>query len=340
MIQFISIVTIITAAQALLLFVHFSFKKKGIKVLNYLLALLTFGFSFLLVNTYFNLTNFSFFSNLYQDISNNIMWFLGPALYLYTIYDSSISKKKIYTHIFPYLVPFFLDMIFDWPKYDAIIPFAAYIQMCIYLISALIFSVKNYKNQKVFFSWIQPSIIVFLLIVVINFALTILSLFNIFLIPNHIQLSLVVLLSFPIFYISYKEMNTDDNFGLVSSKYKTSPIAYEKSKMYIEIIMNAMEKEKAYKDMNLNLASFSNKIDIPSKYISQTINQARQMSFPDFINYYRIKDVKRALINPKNKDFTIIAIAQESGFKSGSRFNTLFKKETGVTPSEYRMNKV
>lgn len=336
MIQFLSVLTIISAAQSILLFVHFLIKKKGVKILNRLLALLTFGFSLLLINTYLNLNGFEFTANLHQDLSNNIMWFLGPALYLYTIYDKEIDRKKVYIHIIPFIIPFILDVFFSWPIYDSIIPFAAYIQMCFYLSLALIFCIKNYKYQKKFFSWILPSIVTFLIVVVINFGLTILSLFDVFLIPNYLQLCLVLLFSFPIFFISYKEMNSDNSYGLVTKKYKTSPISTLKAEEYLKTIMVAIEENEMFRDMNLTLASFSKDIQIPSKYISQVINEKMRMSFPDFINQYRIEDVKKALVNAKNKDFTILAIAQDSGFKSGSRFNTLFKKHTGLTPTSYR----
>ena len=36
------------------------------------------------------------------------------------------------------------------------------------------------------------------------------------------------------------------------------------------------------------------------------------------------------------KNYSLEGIAQESGFKSKSTFNTLFKKMNGITPSEYR----
>ena len=81
---------------------------------------------------------------------------------------------------------------------------------------------------------------------------------------------------------------------------------------------------------------FLKQLGIPPKYISQTINDSKHLSFPDFINQYRIEDVKKALVDPKNRAYTILGIAADSGFKSGPRFNTVFKKHTGLTPSVYR----
>ena len=55
-----------------------------------------------------------------------------------------------------------------------------------------------------------------------------------------------------------------------------------------------------------------------------------------FINEYRIKKAMSRLINPIDDKETILEIMYEVGFNSKSSFNTLFKKQTGLTPSEYK----
>jgi len=334
--QFLSIVIIVSSIQAFFLSFHFILKSRGRKVLNYLVAVVTFSFFILLLSTYFNLNNINFSTRYFQDLANNIMWFVGPSLYLYVVYDESIENKKIITNFFPFLIPLILDLLFYWPKYDQLIPFVAYSQMLIYLFLSLSFCVKNYKHQKRFFYWVLPSILSFILLVIINFIFAILNVTEIYIIPDYIRLSLVILLTFPIFYIGYREMNSNDDFGIKSKKYKSTPISSTKSQLYLKKIMDAIEKDEIFKDIHLTLSSFSKKISIPSKYISQIVNENKAMSFPELITYYRIEDVKKSLIDPKNKHLTILGIAQESGFKSGSRFNTLFKHYTGLTPTSYR----
>jgi len=46
--------------------------------------------------------------------------------------------------------------------------------------------------------------------------------------------------------------------------------------------------------------------------------------------------VKTLLLNPQNEQYTLLAIAQKAGFKSGSTFNKAFKTYTGMLPSEFR----
>jgi len=59
-------------------------------------------------------------------------------------------------------------------------------------------------------------------------------------------------------------------------------------------------------------------------------------NFYDFINRYRILEAKQLLTNPKDPKITVLEVLYEVGFNSKSSFNTLFKKYTGLTPTEFR----
>lgn len=336
MVLVLTIILIIAAAQGFFLMLHFLFKKGNTPSLNKLIALVNFCFFLLLVNTSLAANNIVISSNFFQDIVNNSMWFVGPSLYLYVIYDETISNKEIKLHLAPYLLPFFIDILYDWDFYDSIIIYIAHSQMLIYLMAALYFCYKNYKHQKTFFSWVLPAIISFMLIVAINFALNVFGTLAYKLVSNTIQQSMVIFFVIPIFYIAFKEMNSKSDFGLQNKKYSTTPLGKQKREDFLKKIITALEAQQLYKDTELTLGTFSVQVGILPKYVSQTINETKNLSFPDLINQYRIEDVKKSLVNPDNKDFTILGIARDSGFKSGSRFNALFKKYTGVTPSEFR----
>jgi len=49
-----------------------------------------------------------------------------------------------------------------------------------------------------------------------------------------------------------------------------------------------------------------------------------------------VQEAKRLLLDSKNKNFTILSVGFEAGFNSKTTFNTVFKKFTGLTPTEYR----
>ena len=265
MTQFLNILFVIIAAQSLFLSIHFMIKKSSNTILNKLIAMVVFSFCIMLINTYFQLNEISFGSILLQDIANNLMWFIGPALYLYVIYEEALSKQIIKLHLLPYLVPFIIDVFFTWPTYDDVIIFIAFTQMTVYLLMTLWFCYKNYSHQKRFFLWVLPAIISFLVLVLINFVLTIFSIFGKQFISNNSQQSLVLLFAIPIFYIAYKEMNSNSDFGIQTKKYKTSPLSSDKTKEYLIKIVDALEKNKAYRDSSLTLASFSKTIRNSSK---------------------------------------------------------------------------
>jgi len=97
-----------------------------------------------------------------------------------------------------------------------------------------------------------------------------------------------------------------------------------------------MEEEKVFTQNKLTLGELAEMILISSHNLSEVINTKTGMNFFDFINQYRIEEVKREIINPENDNLTLLAIAMNAGFNSKSSFNTLFKKYENITPTEYR----
>jgi AraC-like DNA-binding protein len=59
-------------------------------------------------------------------------------------------------------------------------------------------------------------------------------------------------------------------------------------------------------------------------------------NFYDLINGYRVEEAKRLLLDTKNRNYTILSVGFEAGFNSKTTFNTVFKKFTGHTPTDFR----
>ena len=97
-----------------------------------------------------------------------------------------------------------------------------------------------------------------------------------------------------------------------------------------------MVKDKLYLNPDLSLRDLSSRLNIHSNYISRIINEQFEMSYNDYINMYRIEEIKAKLTDPEKNSKTVLEIMYETGFYSKSAFNTAFKKFTGTTPSEYR----
>lgn len=96
-----------------------------------------------------------------------------------------------------------------------------------------------------------------------------------------------------------------------------------------------METEKIYLNTGLTLSALAQEMNMNSSEISRIINTAEGMNFNDFINSYRVKAVKEAIQAGKADQYTLLAIAFESGFNSKATFNRTFKKFTQQSPSEF-----
>ena len=104
----------------------------------------------------------------------------------------------------------------------------------------------------------------------------------------------------------------------------------------LEDLKKHMDHKKPYLEPELNLEQLATQISIRPKVLSQVINESLQQNFFDFVNRYRIEEAKRLLTNPADKKITVLEVLYEVGFNSKSSFNTIFKKHTGVTPSEFK----
>ena len=121
-----------------------------------------------------------------------------------------------------------------------------------------------------------------------------------------------------------------------NDKYEKSGLSEEKADEYYQKLILLMEEEKIFKQIKLTLGELAEMISISSHNLSEVINTKTGMNFFDFINRYRIEEVKKEIIKPENDNLTLLAVAMDVGFNSKSSFNTLFKRYVGLTPSQYR----
>ncbi|HEX7902766.1 MAG TPA: helix-turn-helix domain-containing protein [Chitinophagaceae bacterium] len=97
-----------------------------------------------------------------------------------------------------------------------------------------------------------------------------------------------------------------------------------------------MEQEKIYQETELTLQQLAGKLQVPTYQVSQTLREGMKKNFYDLVNSYRVEEAKRLLLDPGNNNYTILSVGFEAGFNSKTTFNTVFKKFTGLTPTEFR----
>jgi len=121
-----------------------------------------------------------------------------------------------------------------------------------------------------------------------------------------------------------------------SDKYVNSLLPQSEIRQYTDQLVGYMDSQKPYLEPGLTIDDLAEQLTIPVWKLSQVINYSFRLNFFNFINSYRIQEVKQKLIDPKNDRKTILEILYETGFNSKSTFNDVFKKTTGKTPKEFR----
>ncbi len=116
---------------------------------------------------------------------------------------------------------------------------------------------------------------------------------------------------------------------------------YEKSKIkdldistLLSDLGNMMENEKAFASEDITIGIVADELGITVHQLSEILNKKIKKNFNSFINTYRIEESKKILIDDPERTITSIAIAV--GFNTSSAFSTIFSRNTGLSPKDYR----
>ena len=121
-------------------------------------------------------------------------------------------------------------------------------------------------------------------------------------------------------------------------KTKVTPVAEVKapSKALSKVIASMVE-DKLYQQDGMTISSLAKHLCIHEYKLRHLINgELNYRNFNDFLNYYRIKEVTEKLGQNEYSGVPVLTLALESGFRSLSSFNKVFKSTHHATPTEYR----
>ena len=141
------------------------------------------------------------------------------------------------------------------------------------------------------------------------------------------------------YFLSFNDQQA--SIGRLNTK-KSSVSEAEKSEKekLIQGVLRFMQNDKPYLEPDLSLDQLASQLSLRPRVLSQALNDILQQNFFDFINRYRIEEASRLLTNPADKKITILEVLYQAGFNSKSSFNTLFKRYTGLTPTEFRQKQI
>ncbi len=97
--------------------------------------------------------------------------------------------------------------------------------------------------------------------------------------------------------------------------------------------------EKPYLQQELTLSGLAELVGTSDKKLSALLNHSLNISFYDFINQYRVEEVKEKLKLEEYEKYSLLGLAYTCGFNSKSSFYRAFKKETGISPTAYKKEK-
>ncbi len=118
-------------------------------------------------------------------------------------------------------------------------------------------------------------------------------------------------------------------------RYAKSGLSDASANELLSALQRLMEKERPYLNGDLTLRKLAELVSVTPHNLSEAMNTRLHQSFYDYVNAFRINEVKRRLLAGEAARYSILSIALDCGFTSKTTFNTIFKKQTGVTPSEF-----
>jgi AraC-like DNA-binding protein len=368
-----NILFVLVIFQLLFLSLFLFTQKKGKRISNLLLGCFYLTISLNLLDVFLLLTG-AYISNPYLAGWGSCLPLLfGPTIYFYTQSvlnkDFSITFKKA-KHLFPFIIFFSCTEIYflaqpvkfqervlsdilqhhlPWPV--SIVSTLIFIQFLLYIIASLrevsLFKKaanQHFSNKKqTEVSWLFSTIIFFWLIVIItivNGLLVQTSWSSFYLVGfNLIILAMLVFIVTVLlkalqkpYFLSFAEES--DSPSLLQTSLTDSE-SIEKEKM-LQMILIHMQNNKPFLEPELTLDQLASQLFMKPRVLSQTINEVLGQNFYDFVNHFRIEEASHLLTNPKDKKITVLEVLYAVGFNSKSSFNTLFKKYTGSTPTDFR----
>ena len=132
-------------------------------------------------------------------------------------------------------------------------------------------------------------------------------------------------------------VNDEESFVTKIQDILNFTLDYRDSKMtsrYGSIILKAKEYiDKNYANQNTTLTSVADYVCLSPNHFSTIFSQECNTTFIEYLTNVRIEKARQLI---KNTDMKGYDIAYECGFSDPHYFSYIFKKNTGLTPREYK----
>jgi AraC-like DNA-binding protein len=334
---------------------------------NHYLAILLVVLSVSILHSVFIIPYFHRFHNTSFHIKEPFILLVVPLIWLYVKKLNEpqfhFTKKQL-LHFVPFLAVMLFSVFFVLPHADhsnnqnfyshtliiniflyvvALCQYAFYLFYILQLIQNFKMKVLNELSNTEYIdpAWLRIFLITFLVVFLLLIVMMVIAIHRIN--ADYFNNIVSVVFALVIYILGYKGLfqqtilPIDTEVAVNIGMSGESEIRDNKvDGQLLDKLVYFMAQQKPYHNPELTLTALAQQVEISRNSLSELINSGTGGNFYDFVNKYRVDEVRQLMENPKFKDYTLLAIAFEAGFPSKSTFNSIFKKFTGQTPSEYR----
>lgn len=350
-VNFYHIVTILGVVQGLVLAIILVLSKLPDRRANWFLAISI--VSMALINFDFLVYELKLYKHYPQLVYlPNFYLAMGPALYFYTrcrLYPDGTLSKWNRAFFLPFLIELCYHCLsvlfrFSWEPFYRIAAVLGIALMAVFLAKSVILLLR-YEKAGLYTS--KKSLLLFKLlftgygtILLIAGALVFYDIsfynFELGFRPYFPLLFSMTLLIYMLGYAGYYKMDRVVEKTIVVAPVKPSFELPEDVEAFLKNIDAIMCSDKPWLDPELSLQLLAKSLNMSPKYLSFILKNVLHKNFYDFINAYRVEEVKKWMRSHTHQQYSLLGIGLSCGFNSKTTFNTAFKKITGLTPSQYQ----
>jgi AraC-like DNA-binding protein len=104
---------------------------------------------------------------------------------------------------------------------------------------------------------------------------------------------------------------------------------------YLPVIEAYIQRTQPYLQAKMSIQDMAVATRIPLHHLSYIINQHYKVRYTDLMNKYRVDHAKSLIARGAWKELSLEGLGKQSGFANRTNFFLVFKKSTGLSPSEY-----